>query len=120
MLHVGGGDPRQGPVEGIHWHTNLSNRVEFVAAGTLEMKASASITATGGNGGTGYSTVVGTTSVWGGFGAGGSGGSVWLSGTSVTVDAGATIDARGGTGNPAPTNPARTGDGASRLNMLPA
>jgi len=32
MLHVGGGDPRQGPVEGIHWHTNLSNRVEFIAA----------------------------------------------------------------------------------------
>jgi nitrate/TMAO reductase-like tetraheme cytochrome c subunit len=32
ILHVGGGDPRQGPVEGIHWHTNLSNRVEFVEA----------------------------------------------------------------------------------------
>lgn len=32
MLHVGGGDPLQGPVEGIHWHTNLSNRVEFIDA----------------------------------------------------------------------------------------
>jgi nitrate/TMAO reductase-like tetraheme cytochrome c subunit len=31
-LNVGGGDPRQGPVEGIHWHTNLSNRVEFIEA----------------------------------------------------------------------------------------
>jgi len=85
--------------------------VEFVSAGSLDVKASASIRAVGGNGGAGYSTVVGTTTVRGGFGAGGSGGSVWLSGTSVTVENSATIDARGGTGNPGSTNPQRTGNG---------
>jgi len=85
--------------------------VEFVSAGSLDVKASASIRAVGGNGGAGYSTVVGTTTVFGGFGAGGSGGSVWLSGTSVTVESSATIDATGGTGNPSSGNPQRTGDG---------
>lgn len=32
LMNVGGGDPLQGPVGGIHWHTNLSNRIEFVEA----------------------------------------------------------------------------------------
>ncbi len=33
MVHVGGADPLQGPVSGIHWHMNLSNRIEFVERG---------------------------------------------------------------------------------------
>ncbi len=33
MVHVGGGDPLHGPVKGIHWHMNLSNRIEFVERG---------------------------------------------------------------------------------------
>lgn len=33
MVHVGGGDPLQGSVKGIHWHMNLSNRIEFVQRG---------------------------------------------------------------------------------------
>ena len=33
MVHVGGGDPMQGEVKGIHWHMNLSNRIEFVQRG---------------------------------------------------------------------------------------
>lgn len=33
MVHVGGGDALQGPVKGIHWHMNLSNRIEFVQRG---------------------------------------------------------------------------------------
>lgn len=32
ILKVGGGDPRLGPVDGIHWHTDPSNRVEYIAA----------------------------------------------------------------------------------------
>lgn len=31
MLKVGGADPRQGPVEGIHWHMNVANKVEYIA-----------------------------------------------------------------------------------------
>ncbi|MCB1122004.1 MAG: NapC/NirT family cytochrome c [Verrucomicrobiae bacterium] len=31
LLKVGGGDPRHGPVDGIHWHTNKENKVEYVA-----------------------------------------------------------------------------------------
>ena len=30
-LKVGGGDPRHGPVGGIHWHMNLANIVEYIA-----------------------------------------------------------------------------------------
>ncbi len=33
MVHVGGGNPLQGAVSGIHWHMNLSNRIEFVQRG---------------------------------------------------------------------------------------
>ena len=31
ILHVGGGDPAHGPVGGIHWHMNLSNKVQYIA-----------------------------------------------------------------------------------------
>ena len=31
ILKVGGGDPRLGRVEGIHWHTDPSNQVEYIA-----------------------------------------------------------------------------------------
>jgi nitrate/TMAO reductase-like tetraheme cytochrome c subunit len=32
LLNVGGGDPTHGPVGGIHWHMNLANKVEYIAA----------------------------------------------------------------------------------------
>jgi len=83
--------------------------VEIVAAEPLAVYGR--ILADGGNGGAGYTTIVGSTTVAGGWGAGGSGGSIWLSGTSVTVQSSAVFSAQGGTGNPRPTNPARTGDG---------
>ena len=31
MLKVGGGDPTHGPVGGIHWHMNITNKVEYIA-----------------------------------------------------------------------------------------
>jgi nitrate/TMAO reductase-like tetraheme cytochrome c subunit len=31
-MKVGGGDPTHGPVGGIHWHMNVGNKVEYVAA----------------------------------------------------------------------------------------
>jgi len=31
ILKVGGGDPRLGEVSGIHWHTDPSNKVEYIA-----------------------------------------------------------------------------------------
>jgi len=31
VLKVGGSDPLSGPVGGIHWHTSVSNRVDYVA-----------------------------------------------------------------------------------------
>lgn len=31
ILKVGGGDPRLGKVEGIHWHTDPRNKVEYIA-----------------------------------------------------------------------------------------
>lgn len=30
-MKVGGGDPTHGPVEGIHWHMNVGNKVQYVA-----------------------------------------------------------------------------------------
>jgi len=30
LLKVGGGDPSRGPVGGIHWHMNLSGKVEYI------------------------------------------------------------------------------------------
>jgi len=85
--------------------------MEILCGDSLIVKGTGSVLATGGSGGRGYTTVVGSATLWGGFGGGGSGGSIWLSATSVTVDSGATLDARGGVGNPNPAHPARTGDG---------
>lgn len=31
LIKVGGGDPAHGPVEGIHWHMNVANKVEYLA-----------------------------------------------------------------------------------------
>ncbi|MDA1275055.1 MAG: NapC/NirT family cytochrome c [Verrucomicrobia bacterium] len=31
LLKVGGGDPTQGPVSGIHWHMSVANKVEYIA-----------------------------------------------------------------------------------------
>src|SRR5215467_2332412 len=31
LLNVGGGDPANGPVGGIHWHMNIANKVEYIA-----------------------------------------------------------------------------------------
>jgi len=31
-MKVGGGDPTHGPVGGIHWHMNVGNKVEYIAA----------------------------------------------------------------------------------------
>ena len=30
LINVGGGDPVQGDVNGIHWHMNLDNKIEFI------------------------------------------------------------------------------------------
>ena len=32
LLNVGGADPSRGPVGGIHWHMNIANKVEYIAA----------------------------------------------------------------------------------------
>ena len=37
-MKVGGGDPTHGPVEGIHWHMNVGNRVEYVATDEARQK----------------------------------------------------------------------------------
>lgn len=31
-MKVGGGDPTHGPVDGIHWHMNVGNKVQYVAS----------------------------------------------------------------------------------------
>ena len=31
LLNVGGGDPANGPVKGIHWHMALTNKVEYIS-----------------------------------------------------------------------------------------
>jgi nitrate/TMAO reductase-like tetraheme cytochrome c subunit len=33
LLNVGGGDLSNGPQGGIHWHMNIANKIEYVAAG---------------------------------------------------------------------------------------
>lgn len=38
LLKVGGGDPTHGPVGGIHWHMNVGNRIEYVAADESRQK----------------------------------------------------------------------------------
>jgi hypothetical protein len=32
LMKIGGGDPELGPVGGIHWHMNIANTVEYIAA----------------------------------------------------------------------------------------
>lgn len=32
LINTGGGDPATGAPEGIHWHMNISNKIEYVAA----------------------------------------------------------------------------------------
>ena len=32
LLNMGGGDPKTGPVGGIHWHMNSSEKIEYIAA----------------------------------------------------------------------------------------
>ena len=32
LLNVGGGDPSNGPEGGIHWHMNIANKIEYIAA----------------------------------------------------------------------------------------
>jgi nitrate/TMAO reductase-like tetraheme cytochrome c subunit len=32
LLNVGGGDPSNGPTGGIHWHMNIANKIEYIAA----------------------------------------------------------------------------------------
>jgi nitrate/TMAO reductase-like tetraheme cytochrome c subunit len=38
LLNVGGGDPTHGPVGGIHWHMNVGNRIEYIAADEKRQK----------------------------------------------------------------------------------
>lgn len=38
LLKIGGGDPTHGPVEGIHWHMNIANKVEYIATDPLKQK----------------------------------------------------------------------------------
>ena len=32
LMKIGGGDPTHGPVGGIHWHMNIGNKIEYIAA----------------------------------------------------------------------------------------
>jgi len=32
VLNVGGGDPATGPGDGIHWHMNIANKIEYIAS----------------------------------------------------------------------------------------
>lgn len=36
LLKVGGGNPSQGPVGGIHWHMNIANKVEYITTDKAE------------------------------------------------------------------------------------
>jgi hypothetical protein len=38
LLKVGGGDPRHGPVGGIHWHMNVANQVDYIASDEARQK----------------------------------------------------------------------------------
>ena len=38
LMKVGGGDPTHGPVGGIHWHMNVGNKIEYVAADDSRQK----------------------------------------------------------------------------------
>ncbi len=32
LIKTGGGDPATGAPEGIHWHMNIANKIDYVAA----------------------------------------------------------------------------------------
>ncbi len=86
--------------------------VEIVAANRLVVNGT--VRADGGNGGVGHTVSVGILTVAAGFGGGGAGGSIWMTGGTVTVGAGATMSALGGIGNPSPpvvTQGGKGGDG---------
>jgi nitrate/TMAO reductase-like tetraheme cytochrome c subunit len=38
LLNVGGGDPTNGPPGGIHWHMNIANKIEYIAADDQRLK----------------------------------------------------------------------------------
>ncbi len=38
LIDVGGGDPTHGPVGGIHWHMNVGNKIEYIAADASRQK----------------------------------------------------------------------------------
>ena len=38
LMNVGGGDPTHGPVGGIHWHMNVGNKIEYIAADEARQK----------------------------------------------------------------------------------
>ncbi len=38
LMKVGGGDPTHGPVGGIHWHMNVGNQVQYIAADETRQK----------------------------------------------------------------------------------
>jgi nitrate/TMAO reductase-like tetraheme cytochrome c subunit len=38
LMKVGGGDPTHGPVGGIHWHMNVGNKIEYLAADDSRQK----------------------------------------------------------------------------------
>ncbi len=38
LVNVGGGDPTHGPVEGIHWHMNVGNKIEYYASDEARQK----------------------------------------------------------------------------------
>ncbi len=37
LLNVGGADPTNGPVGGIHWHMNVANKIEYIATDELRL-----------------------------------------------------------------------------------
>lgn len=37
LMNVGGGDPTNGPPGGIHWHMNIKNKIEYIAADDLNL-----------------------------------------------------------------------------------
>jgi nitrate/TMAO reductase-like tetraheme cytochrome c subunit len=38
LLNVGGADPTNGPVGGIHWHMNVANKIEYIATDEQRLK----------------------------------------------------------------------------------
>ncbi len=38
LMNVGGADPTHGPVEGIHWHMNVGNKIEYLATDPARQK----------------------------------------------------------------------------------